>query len=92
MNNNKLIGKENEYFDSNLNQYKSLLYNSQSIIYIMMFLGLNMNWKYDLDISLENKYEKGNYFDIDKKNDKNYCENENKEKGKKINSIYFEEL
>ena len=91
INNIKIYDKQNNNYDIKLNQYKSILNNTQSIEDVYNNVPeLNMNWKYDFDISLENKEKDDENNDNDKNEEISNNEEENKEKLK--NPIKYEEL
>ena len=90
----KLIDKESNSFESKLNQFKSNINNNTKLIddIYNTIPELNSNWKYDFDISLENKDKNKSDSNLDEiSNELTSKEEENKEKEKK-NCINYEDL
>ena len=88
----KTIDSQNHSFESKLNQYKTNINNNTKVIddIYEIIPELNSNWKYDFDISLENK-DKSDSNEDEGNNEMIINEEENKEKEKKT-CINYEDL
>ena len=88
----KLIDKQNNTYDLKLNQYKTFITNNTHMVDDIYnnIPELNSNWKYDFDISLENKDKSAH--DVNEKNNDIINNDEDQEKRKRTNSVKYEEL